>query len=284
MRLIGCMSVRNEDWVLGLSARVALQWCDALVILNHASTDRTPEICLDLLETEDPLRVMLLRRTDPTWDEMAMRQEMLVAARSLCATHIAIVDADEIMTANVVPDIRGHIEVMPPGSIMQVPLFNLRHGLHRYHANGIWGNRWLSLAFVDEPRLGWQGDQFHHREPFGRPLTPLRPFGHQQGGVMHLWGSDEKRLKAKHALYKVTERMRWPRRCCCQIDKQYNMWRDFPGSGWRFDAVPPEWWGARDLLSPIRLTDIPWQEAEVRRLVAEHGAERFAELDLFGIV
>jgi hypothetical protein len=27
-----------------------------------------------------------------------------------------------------------------------------------------------------------------------------------------------------------------------------------------------------------------WQEAEVRRLVAEHGAEMFAGLDLFGIV
>jgi hypothetical protein len=27
----------------------------------------------------------------------------------------------------------------------------------------------------------------------------------------------------------------------------------------------------------------PWQEAEVRRLVAEHGRETFAGLDLFGV-
>jgi hypothetical protein len=27
-----------------------------------------------------------------------------------------------------------------------------------------------------------------------------------------------------------------------------------------------------------------WQEAEVRRLVAEHGAETFKGLDLFGVV
>jgi hypothetical protein len=235
------MSVRNEDWVLGLSARVALQWCDALVILDHESTDRTAEI-IGEIGAEYPGRILHARWGVTTWDEMPMRQAMLDDARDLGATHIAIVDADEIMTANVVQEIRGHIEVMPRGSMMHVPLFNLRHGLHQYHANGIWGNRWLSLAFVDEPRLNWQGDQFHHREPFGRVLTPFRPFGHRHGGVMHLWGADERRLTAKHALYKVTERLRWPNRPIADIDCQYNLWRDFPGSGWRFDAVPPAWW------------------------------------------
>ena len=282
MKLVGCMSVRNEEWVLGLSARVALQWCDALVILLHECTDRSGEIAQEIDREHGSARVRLLVESG-YWDEMRHRQRMLDAARKMGATHIAIVDADEIMTANVVPEIRGHIEVMPRGSMMHVPLFNLRHGLHQYHANGMWGNRWLSLAFVDEPRLNWQGDQFHHREPFGRALTPFRPFGHWLGGVMHLWGSDERRLAAKHSAYKVTERLRWPQRCCCEIERQYNMWRDFPGSGWRFDAVPAEWWGARDL-SAIRLTDTPWQEDFVRRLVAEHGAERFAGLDLFGVV
>jgi hypothetical protein len=43
MKLIGLMPVRGEDWILGLSARAALMWCDELVILLHSCTDRINE-------------------------------------------------------------------------------------------------------------------------------------------------------------------------------------------------------------------------------------------------
>jgi glycosyltransferase involved in cell wall biosynthesis len=109
MKLVALMPVRNEDWVLGLSARVALMWCDHLVILDHASTDRTQEILRDLC-AEHPGRLTCLRNSEGLWDEMAHRQTMLEAARAENATHIAIVDADEILTANLVPGVRLTVE------------------------------------------------------------------------------------------------------------------------------------------------------------------------------
>ena len=36
MRLIAIMPCRNSDWILGLTARAALLWCDGIAILNHA--------------------------------------------------------------------------------------------------------------------------------------------------------------------------------------------------------------------------------------------------------
>ena len=39
---------------------------------------------------------------------------------------------------------------------------------------------------------------------------------------MHLWGVSEKRLVAKHALYKLTERIRWPEKPVEEIDQMYS--------------------------------------------------------------
>src|SRR4051812_45523687 len=107
--------------------------------------------------------------------------------------------------------------------ILQLPGYNLRHGTAFYHANGVWGNRWFSTAFQDDPRLGWAGDRFHHREPMGVKLQPYRPIQQGDGGVMHLWGASERRLTAKHALYKLSERLRWPEKPIAEIDRMYSL-------------------------------------------------------------
>src|SRR5580658_3305586 len=95
------MPVRNEAWVLGLSARVALMWCDELVILLHACTDATSDIVRGLIQ-EFSERINPIWDRDPTWDEMAHRQTMLESARWCGATHIAIIDADEVLTGNLI--------------------------------------------------------------------------------------------------------------------------------------------------------------------------------------
>ena len=208
MRLIGCLLVRNEDWVLGLSARAALEWCDELVVLNHCSNDGTDSI-LEQILAEFPGRLHWLTNRNPIWQEMNHRQTMLEVARENGATHIAMIDADEIPTSNVVGKLRGYVERLPAGEILQVPLYNLRGSLTRYHANGLWGNRIVSIAFKDDPAFHWAGDTFHSREPRGltRKVWSVNDLG---GGIMHLWGANEKRLEAKHALYKIVERIRWP--------------------------------------------------------------------------
>ena len=44
MKLVGMMACRNDSWVIGLSLRVALMWCDEVVVLLHACTDRSEDI------------------------------------------------------------------------------------------------------------------------------------------------------------------------------------------------------------------------------------------------
>lgn len=288
MRLIGMMPCRNEDWVLNLSARAALMWCDALVILNHASTDRTEAMMLDLF-SEFGDRVFG-EYASGDWTEMEHRQCLLQAARMHGATHLAIVDADEILTGNLLPHIRQHIESMPKGWMAQLPGYNLRGSLDRYHASGIWAQRWFSLAFPDDARLRWAGDRFHQREPAGMAMPQQRPVMQGQGGIMHLWGASERRLRAKHCAYKMIETLRWPSKSRQEIERLYNL-AFVPSANlgfdqlWRYAQVPAEWWEPYgDLKARVQLDAVPWQEEMCRQLYREHGAPRFAGLDLFGIV
>lgn len=302
MRLIGLMPARNEEYALGLSLRAALMWCDAVVVLDHASTDRTREILMDI-DKEQPGRIQIMTEQSPGWNEMEHRQSMLRSAREVWhATHIAIVDADEILTGfplipvqpaganGVQSGIRQLIERIGAHQILHLPGYNLRGNICRYHSSGIWGERWFSTAFQDDPRLSWTGDRFHHREPMGVSLKPYKPIAQHHGGIMHLWGASERRLRAKSALYKITERLRWPDKPIAEINEMYG-WAIYgrprvPGdkpTEWQYRTVPADWWAPYGhLMKHLHLDAEPWQEAEVRRLVSEHPSVAQG-LDLFGL-
>ena len=284
MKICGMMPVRNEEHELGLTARVALKWCDELVVLLHECSDRSAEIVREIAnETGRVLSSHVLG----DWREMEHRQQLLEDARGLGATHLAIIDADEVLTANLVPLMREIIESTPRNLILQLPLYNLRGAIDRYHANGIWGNRIVSVAFADNPVLHWGGDTFHQREPIGRRLAGYTPLRHSDGGVMHLWASSLDRLRAKHRLYRVVERVRWPQKQTSQIEKMYS-WAEHGdpnnlGYGtpqtWTYADVPEQWWsGYENLMTHLDLNAKPWQDAECDRIIDQHGREYFKGL------
>lgn len=299
MKIVGMMPARNEDWVIGLSLRVALVWCDQVIVFDHASTDRTAQIVDDVMSESKPGAVVYCKESAPDWDEMGHRNAMLAKARSYGATHLAIVDADEILTGNLlqpmdadVPDvsaIRAMVVSGEVGTILQLPGYNLRNSIGQYHSNGVWGKRIFSLAFCDDPRLKWPEDRFHCREPKGMNLRPYYPLPQGSGGIMHLWGASYRRLVAKHALYKLTERIKWPQKDVALIDREYSQAIHGRGIGdnpaaWDYKTVPEGWWLPYRLLAESYL-DVdaePWQEAEVRRIVKETPA-LVQGLDLFGV-
>lgn len=289
MNLVGTMAARNEDWIIGLSARVALTWCDSLVIFNHASTDRTSDICSDLVQ-ENLGRVSVIWEPEDKWDEMNHRQRMLDWARANNehATHIAIIDADEILTANLVPSVRDYVKSLSYGQMMELPGYNLRGGLGKYHNNGIWGQRWFSTAFKDVNTAAWRGDKFHQREPEGLRWLRVKPIRQGQGGTLHLWGASEERLHQKHRLYRVMERVRFPQKPIHEIERMYS-WAEKgeptqPAWGtpatWTFVDVPATWLAPYvDLIHDhLDLTSVPWQKAEANRIIEEHGGDFFAGL------
>ncbi len=287
MHLIGLMPARNEDWIIGLTTRAALLWVDELVVLNHCSTDDTAKILADV-QNEYPGRVTILEDNIPVWREMAHRQRLLETARERGASHIALVDADEILTGNSVDSIRQHIEKTPAGEVMQLAWHCLWKSPYNYcSVSRHWAHAWVSFAFRDQANFHWEtrnGYDFHHRHPMESLWGDYRPVLRSDGGLMHLQFVQWARLLSKQALYKMTEVLRWPEReTISRINAKYDAASDESGA-FQKTATPDVWWERYSkwmfYLNPQKE---PWQVGECRRLMREHGAAKFAGLNLYGI-
>jgi hypothetical protein len=263
---------------------VALKWCDELVILDHGSNDKSPAV-MQALYWDYKGRVQVIHFADPTWREMQHREILLTRARESNATHIAIIDADEILTGNLLPSIRGMVEACPRETILTLPGYNMRGAIDRYHSNGIWGRRWFSTAFADDPRLHWatEGYDHHHREPRGLPMNQFRPVRQGSGGVMHLWGVPEERLKQKHRFYRISERLKFPNKPAREIEAMYSMAEqgrptDRPES-WTYAQAPSEWWEPyADLMKYLDVDAEPWQRAWCDEQIELFGRIHFSDL------
>lgn len=294
MKLVAVTITRNDDWSLGLALRSALRWCDAVVVLDHASEDSTPDL-LSQLSKDYPGRVVRLSEPNTgRWSEMDNRQRTLEAARNLNASHVAIVDSDELLTDNLIAGVRDRIAQAEPGITYGLPQVSAYHSLVRRRVDGPWGrtSTW-SLAFRLTPDVHWRADDgyhLHHRQPYGanqcRHLIPGDEFFRLNlGGVIHLQHSSYRRLRAKAVWYKLLETVSYPgRRDPAFLNRMYD-WTLRTENAEVVD-LPGEWWGENRPLAEayLDLAKTPWQESEARRLWQEHGAAKFAGIDLHGLV
>ncbi len=286
MILVGLMLVKNEDWVLGCSLRAALDWCDKVVVTLDHCTDKSLDIVLDVQKELGKDRVIYEVRGGGVgfWDEMNVRHENFVLGRKYGGTHFAIVDADEILTANCLPHMRPWHKALAPGQILDLPMVPNWEGLDKMRDDdSVWTRARLTVGFRDKNDLHWyipEGGYHHHnRPPKGALPNRMWPIEKYQGGVFHLQFANKRRLLAKHVLYRMVDHLRWPNRENVeQLNAKYDQALSAPG---KLTEFPPEWWGdfRRDL---IKLDGVPWQEAEIVRLLKERGLEAFRGLDLKG--
>ena len=297
MKLVALMVARNEDWIIGLSLRAALEWADAAVVLDHGSTDRTADIVEEVTaEWEGRKSVAyMFQPAEPFWPEMEHRQATLELGRVIGGTHFAIVDADEVVTSNLWPFVRGLASRLQPAQALDLPMIACWRSIRRYREDSsVWSKSVVTLAFRDRPGLEWRpardGYEHHSRPPAGTLRDRFRPFparaesaagrSPDRGGVMHLQWVDWRRVRAKHAWYRMVEALRWPgRRTPGEINLAYSLALDEDGLALR--ECRPEWLdGLVPLLPNLRLGGVPWQEDEILRMIDQYGIERFAGLDI----
>jgi len=288
MNLVGLMVVRNEEWVLGLSLRAALLAVDSLIVLDHASKDGTRGLVARVAR-EYPGRVHLLREDDPVWRETAFRQKLLDAGRARGATHFLALDADEVLTGNLLPRVRGLFAALAPGEPVWLPWLAMWRGLDHYREDDSRLSRIsMILGFRDAPGLHYAhslaGYDIHTRELNGllgehRPLAPKAG-----GGVFHLAFANPRRLRQKLAWYKMIETLRFPWRFTPeQLNERYGRFLD--EEELRTLPADPAWWDPyRSWLGEVDLDGAGWHGEECRRLWAEHGTEPFAGLELWDVL
>lgn len=288
MRLIGLMKVRNERWCLRASLPAALRVVDEMVILDHASTDETPAIIAEAAGAF-PGRVHTLTHADGEWREAAILQRLLEEGRARGGTHFYSIDADEILSGNLLHIMRDATNALSPGHAISLPLPNLWRSLDEFRDdNSVWAQQYVPVVFADGPGVSFTPKDgsydIHTRIPRGveRLQHRLIPDA-QYGGLMHLQFANRRRLVAKHAWYKMIEVVRWPgRRPAAEIDAYYNRALDERGMG--LSPAPLEWWAPYADLKPlIDTSDEPWHEAACREMWEAHGAAFFKGLELWGV-
>lgn len=282
MKIIALMLVRSEEWVIRLCAEAARRWVDGTAAILHDCHDGT----LDALLRTPNLRYEHAHAEDQ-WREMDLRQRLLELGREMGGTHFALIDADEVVTANVIPRMREYFFKLEPGQLLELPMIPVWRGFDKYrHDASVWSRSWLTVGFRDAPSIeGWapRGKhryQYHNRPPAGHSVIRARPIIPGDGGAFHLQWAAWHRMIWKHRLYYLTERIRWPdRRTPDALLRIYGEAGD--ESGLFLKDVPAEWWG--DL--PKHLVDLdhePWHKAECERLLREHGRGILADMDLWG--
>jgi len=293
MNIVGMMAARNSEWILGASARAALGYCDKLVIMDHASTDKTPSLIREIQDERGGDRVHSFRVDDPVWREMEQRNAMLEAAKTLHPTHLILIDDDEILTANLRPYIFDRCREMKPGDTLEVPWLCMWQGIDRYRADAShWSQAYVSFGVAYHPEMHFRpaddGYQHHSRRPRGayKALIQFPPPGYPKssGGLMHFQFASDRRLRAKQALYKMNEVIHFGYRMSKdEINRMYDgTTLDVPKN---LEPVPADWWDQiRELRKHIDVDATPWQEMECKHLWEKHGAGMFAGLNLYGVL
>lgn len=302
MKIVGLMLARSEEWVIGLSLRAALLYCDEVVVLDHHSDDCTPRLVHEIKD-QYPGRVGYIIDPTPHWDEMDQRQRTLDVGRERGGTHFVIVDADEVLTSNLLPRARQIVESCPEGRCLALPMVATYHSLSVRRVDWVWGHASrLTWCFRDNGGLSWRaasdGYQHHQRVPLGAPPRPeLAVEGMTAGGVFHLQYVTRRRLEEKAVFYKVMEVVRWPARTSvAELNHKYDWTLREGGSGDPKDTpkdvhhVPDDWWSeyrARGWMRHLNVEAESWQAREARRLWAHYQPqfpERFRGLKTYGVI
>jgi hypothetical protein len=290
LKIVGLMTVRNEDWILGLTLRAAMLVVDAMIVLDHASCDRTRAI-IDEVAGEWPGRLHYRREDDPVWREAAIRQRLLEAGRELGATHFWVIDADEMVTGDLVPRIRPWLASLAAGQALSLPWFPIWRSLdwRRRDGNAYWCANRTAYGFRDHPAISYRPRRGRTRYDIHarRPALPggQRELGGDEGagGVMHFVAADWRRLVAKTVWYKMVETVRFGDCSAAELNAAYD--RDLDEAGLACAPVPAGWWDPyRDWRRHVGLESRSWFEEDCLRMWRQHGPELFAGLALWGVV
>ena len=289
MKVIGLMTARNEDWILGLTLRGVMLVVDEMIVLDHASTDNTALI-IDEVAQEHPGRIHYQCREDPVWREATIRQGLLEDGRKLGGTHFWMIDADELATGNVLPEIRPLLSTLEPGDFITIPWFPIWGSLDRCRrdSNDYWCANRTPYGFRDHPKLRYEARQnrpvcdMHTRAPVSPGQKREYWMNDSDRGAMHFVAAGRARLVAKTAWYKMIETVRFADVSAERLNAIYD--RDLDETNLITVPVASAWWAPYLRWRKHVYLDRPsWYEWDCQRMRREYGPEKFAGLDLWGV-
>ncbi|MDQ7041872.1 MAG: glycosyltransferase family 2 protein [Rhodothermus sp.] len=271
--LICLTPVRNEAWILERFLQCASTWADYIVVADQQSTDGSREIARRFE------KVVLVDNPYKAYDEGARQRLLIDTARGLPVTGKRILialDADEMLSANWMESEEWEqLLAAPAGTVLYFQWANIGPN--------------VSCAWVDPSYkpFGFVDDGTPHKgRPIHSPRVPIPPSAparyFKEIKVLHYQYADWARMRSKQRWYQVWERLNDPGKRPITIFRQYH---HMEAAIRRAGPVRPEWLAGYEALG-IDMRTIPKQDdyywdAEVLKLLLEHGPERFRKLNIW---
>jgi glycosyltransferase involved in cell wall biosynthesis len=273
-KIVVVTPVKNEAWILDRFLRAASAWADAIVIADQQSSDGSREIA------RRHGKVRLIDNPSPGYDEGARQRLLLAAAREVPGPRVIFaLDADEMLTANgLSADFLERVKRLPPRTAVHMCWANVLPGGDRV---------WLPgdpkvFAVVDDGREH-AGQAIHSpRLPVSTDAPSVTVDDVLILHFQYFWWS---RMKSKQRWYQCWEALNHPSKRPIQLFRQYHHMDAIPPAEVR--PLPKSWLagyaeGRLDVLPEIPDEPSRWDQ-EVLGWILEHGARRFARLDMWDV-
>ncbi len=264
--------VRNEDWILREFLIAASLIADHILLIDHLSTDQTPAIA-----AEFP-KVKILKTRYENFAERERRNELLIAAREYGQGNVILsLDADEFLTSDFFRgDSLGLLQNAKVGSRFHAPLMNVSPDLQNF-----WSPGNTPFGFVDDGSIHEHSNLIHFpRIPQGDSSQNVH---FTNSGLLHMQFIRWDRMESKHRWYKVWEVINFPEKSRLDIMRRYSHMYVVPNSALRHLEST---WAKEfsdvgiDFQRIAKTRTSNWWDAEVVKLISEHGPSRFRNLGM----
>ncbi len=281
-KIVGLLPVRNESHIIAQGLKTLSLYCDAIVVLDDASTDNTVEI-IESLIAECHIE-KIIKKKEWFRDEPGDRNALLQTGREIGGTHFIVLDADEMFTANCLGNdfLRNKILSLQPGDVLLLNLIQLWRSVDKYRFDdSIWTDHYGQFIFCDDGICSYSSDFIHTgRTPNNLQGNDIILAGDY--GVMYFQFVNWRNLLTKQAWYRCLEHIHNPQKSISAINSLYAPSKN----EYNLKCKPvPSYWFTNYPFFNKEVYNKPeqWREKQVLEWFKEHGQHFFSNLDIWDI-
>ncbi len=282
-KIVGLVPGRNEQIQIAQCLRCLAQFTDAIVYLDDCSDDDTLKI-VKSLRVECNIERIIEKKT---WerDEPKDRNDLLNAGREIGGTHFIVLDADEVLTSNLLVNnvLREAILNLQAGDIIKLNWIQLWRSTEKYRFDkSVWTYNYKDFIFCDDGNCFYSSDFIHTSRCPGNLKGKVYTLEGYDAGVLHFQFVNWRNLLIKQAWYRCLERIKNPDKDINEINQLYAPSKDERGI--HLEPVRQEWFSYyKSFDKTIYMQPEHWRERQIIAWFNQYGKEFFKNLDIWDI-
>ena len=276
MKTIALMPVKNEAWILPQTLRILDAFCDAIIIGDQMSEDGSKNIYANFS------KVIVIENRE-VFHSNRIRWKLLDSARNFDGNNLIICcDADEVFPPKLFASFLARLDPgMFLGKWILFRWIQLWKSLRYYRDDGVWQNRWMTVAFVDDRKLDYDRrfviNDHTSRLPGPQDSPQIKV---EEAPLLHFQWVCWEKTQIKQAYYRCAELIHAPHNPYA-INVAYSHAFDNPDADLK--PVPEQWLEGIDISDNVACLPAGWQLRQIMSWFEEYGIQYFEPLQIWHV-